>query len=82
MFSPYIIVNLTFLVRKQHFKLFHTFFCWTHRSDADTVLTGDTVQASGVKRSEDTQEQRTLLLKIIPYRSGDKHLNMDAVKDR
>ncbi|CAK6964241.1 hypothetical protein PFLUV_G00244130 [Scomber scombrus] len=52
----------------------------THRSDAATVLTEDTVQASGVKRSEDTQEQHTLLLKIIPYRSEDKHLDMDAAK--
>eukprot|EP00064_Thunnus_orientalis_P014518 superscaffoldBa00002534_g14564 len=52
----------------------------THRSDSDTVLAGDTVQVSGVKRSEDTQEQHAPLLKIIPYSSEDKHLDTDVVK--
>lgn len=53
---------------------------WIHRPD--TVLAGDTAQAPGVKRSEDTQEQRGLLLRIIPFHSEDKSPNMDAVKHR
>ncbi|GLD57430.1 protein ADM2-like isoform X2 [Lates japonicus] len=52
----------------------------THRSDANTVLSGDAVQASGVKRSEDTQEEHAPALKIIPFHSEDKHLDLDALK--
>ncbi|KAM7381737.1 hypothetical protein PAMA_012533 [Pampus argenteus] len=50
----------------------------THRSDADSVLAGD--QASEVKRSKDTQEQHAPLLKIIPYYSEDKHLDLKATR--
>ncbi|KAM9336473.1 uncharacterized protein ABDE67_019515 [Symphorus nematophorus] len=52
----------------------------THRSDVDAVLPGDTVQASGVKTSEDTQEQHVQALRIIPFHSEDKHLDLDALK--
>ncbi|KAM9838092.1 uncharacterized protein ACBR49_018722 [Aulostomus maculatus] len=41
----------------------------------DTVLSADTVQAS-----EDSQEQRVPSLKIIPFHSEDKHLDMHEVK--
>ncbi|KAI3364998.1 hypothetical protein L3Q82_001165 [Scortum barcoo] len=47
---------------------------------SDTVLPGDTVQASAVRRSEDTQEQHSQALKIIPFHSEDKHLDLDALK--
>ncbi len=63
----------------------YTFCLWTHRSDADSVLPGDIVQAvqpSGVKRSEDAQEQHVPAMKIIPFHSEDKHLDLDAVKHR
>uniref|UniRef100_A0A3B4VN39 Uncharacterized protein n=1 Tax=Seriola dumerili TaxID=41447 RepID=A0A3B4VN39_SERDU len=52
----------------------------THRSGANTVLSGDTVQASEVKRSEDTREEHAPVLKIIPFHSEDKHLDLDALK--
>ncbi|XP_076615521.1 uncharacterized protein LOC143338765 [Chaetodon auriga] len=52
----------------------------THRSDVDAVFQGDTVGTSEVKRSEDTQEQHVQALKIIPFHSEDKHLNLDALK--
>ncbi|XP_078135301.1 uncharacterized protein LOC144536179 [Sander vitreus] len=50
----------------------------THRSD--TVLSGDAVHALGVKKSEDTQEQYVQALKIIPFHSEDKHLDLEALK--
>ncbi|KAM6898788.1 uncharacterized protein PEZ65_020748 [Lycodopsis pacificus] len=54
----------------------------THRSDADVVVPGDTIQASGVKRTEDTQEQQqhAQSLKIIPFHSEDKHLGLEALR--
>uniref|UniRef100_A0A8D3B004 ProAM N-terminal 20 peptide n=1 Tax=Scophthalmus maximus TaxID=52904 RepID=A0A8D3B004_SCOMX len=52
----------------------------THRSGANTVLSGDSVQASGVKRSEVTQEEYVPALKIIPFHSEDKPLDLDALK--
>ncbi|KAG8009151.1 hypothetical protein GBF38_011841 [Nibea albiflora] len=53
----------------------------TPRSDTDTVLPGGTVQASGVERSEVTQqEQHAQTLKIIPFHSEDKRLGRDALK--
>uniref|UniRef100_A0A3Q3LU29 ProAM N-terminal 20 peptide n=1 Tax=Mastacembelus armatus TaxID=205130 RepID=A0A3Q3LU29_9TELE len=47
-----------------------------HRSDTDTV------QASGVKRSADPQEEHAPVLKIIPFHSEDKQLDLDALKHR
>ncbi|KAG7227818.1 hypothetical protein INR49_013612 [Caranx melampygus] len=52
----------------------------TNRSDANSVLSGDTVQASEVKRSEDTQKEHAPALKIIPFLSEDKHQDLDALK--
>ncbi|CAB1412895.1 unnamed protein product [Pleuronectes platessa] len=52
----------------------------TERSDADTVLSGDAVQASGVKRTEDTREEHVPALKIIPFHSEDDRLGLDPLK--
>ncbi|KAK9530469.1 hypothetical protein VZT92_011967 [Zoarces viviparus] len=60
----------------------------THRSDADVVVPGDTVQAPGVKRTEETQKQQQQQqqqqhapsLKIIPFHSEDKHLGLEALR--
>uniref|UniRef100_A0A8C2WGA7 Uncharacterized protein n=1 Tax=Cyclopterus lumpus TaxID=8103 RepID=A0A8C2WGA7_CYCLU len=49
----------------------------THRSDADIVLLEDTVQASGGER---TEEQHAQSLKIIPFHSEDKHLDLEALR--
>ncbi|KAK1881463.1 hypothetical protein KUDE01_024629 [Dissostichus eleginoides] len=54
----------------------------THRSEADTVLTGDSVQTSGVKRSEDTDEQHAPALRIIPFHSEVQHPDLEALKHR
>uniref|UniRef100_A0A3B5A271 ProAM N-terminal 20 peptide n=1 Tax=Stegastes partitus TaxID=144197 RepID=A0A3B5A271_9TELE len=54
----------------------------TQRSDADIVLQGTTVQAAGVERSKDSDEHHAPLPKIIPFRSEDKHLDLDALKHR
>ncbi|KAM8729583.1 uncharacterized protein AB9X84_000032 [Acanthopagrus schlegelii] len=51
----------------------------THRSDA--ILPGDIIQTSEVKASEDAQEQHVQALKIIPFHSEDKHLDLDAMKE-
>uniref|UniRef100_A0A3Q1FI28 Uncharacterized protein n=1 Tax=Acanthochromis polyacanthus TaxID=80966 RepID=A0A3Q1FI28_9TELE len=60
--------------------LINTVFCWIHRSDADIVPQGATVQSVGVERSKVLDEDRAPLLKIIPFRSEDKHLDLDALK--
>lgn len=52
----------------------------TQRSDADIVPQGATVPSVGVERSKVLDEHRAPLLKIIPFRSEDKHLYLDAVK--
>lgn len=59
-------------------ELINTFLRWTHRSEA--VLPVDAVQAPGVKR--DTQEQHAQALRIIPFHSEDKLLDLDALKHR
>ncbi|KAK5905879.1 hypothetical protein CgunFtcFv8_001795 [Champsocephalus gunnari] len=48
----------------------------THRSEADTV------QPSGVKRSEDTYEQHAPALRIIPFHSEVQHPDLEALKHR
>ncbi|TNN54288.1 hypothetical protein EYF80_035516 [Liparis tanakae] len=50
----------------------------THRSVADVAVPEDNVEASGVERTEDTQEQHAL--KIIPFHSEDKHLDLKALR--
>uniref|UniRef100_A0A665UN54 Adrenomedullin n=1 Tax=Echeneis naucrates TaxID=173247 RepID=A0A665UN54_ECHNA len=52
----------------------------THRSDTNTVLSGDTVQASEMKTSRDAQEQHVQALKIILFHSEDKHLGLVPLK--
>ncbi|KAG7507308.1 adrenomedullin 5 [Solea senegalensis] len=54
----------------------------THRSDShsNTALLDDMVQASGVKRSEVTQEEHAPALRIIPFHS--EPLDVDAVKHK
>ncbi|KAK5850773.1 hypothetical protein PBY51_001620 [Eleginops maclovinus] len=54
----------------------------THRSEADTVLTGDSIQTSGVKRSEDTDEQHAPALRIIPFHSEIQNPDLEALKHR
>ncbi|XP_078019292.1 uncharacterized protein LOC144459369 isoform X2 [Epinephelus lanceolatus] len=51
----------------------------THRSD--NVLPGDAIQVSEVKTPEDTQEQHAKALKIVPFHSEDKHLDLEALKN-
>uniref|UniRef100_A0A3Q3K1Y0 Adrenomedullin n=1 Tax=Monopterus albus TaxID=43700 RepID=A0A3Q3K1Y0_MONAL len=52
----------------------------THRSIADTVLTGDAVQAAGAKTTLETHEVHAPALKITPFHSEVKHLDLDALK--
>lgn len=54
------------------------FLWWTHRPDS--VLPVGTVQSSGLKR--DTQEQRAKALKVVPFHSEVKHLNLEVLKHR
>ncbi|XP_077406008.1 uncharacterized protein LOC144037963 [Vanacampus margaritifer] len=48
--------------------------------DKDVSITVDTVEASGLEKSEEAQEQHIPFLKIVPFRPRDQHLDMDAIK--
>ncbi|KAM9426163.1 uncharacterized protein KZ484_016866 [Pholidichthys leucotaenia] len=56
----------------------------TQRSDANAVLflPGATVRDEGVERSEVLQEHRAPSLRIIPFHSEGKHVDLDALKYR
>ncbi|XP_077358190.1 uncharacterized protein LOC144004672 [Festucalex cinctus] len=48
--------------------------------DKDASIAADTVEASGLERSDEAQEQHVPLLKIVPFRSRVQHLDMDKIK--
>uniref|UniRef100_A0A3B4GBP4 ProAM N-terminal 20 peptide n=1 Tax=Pundamilia nyererei TaxID=303518 RepID=A0A3B4GBP4_9CICH len=52
----------------------------TQRSDADIVLPGAAVRDVGGEMSEDTHEHHAPLLKIIPFTSENKHLDLEALR--
>ncbi|KAM4524309.1 uncharacterized protein PAE49_000663 [Odontesthes bonariensis] len=52
----------------------------TQSSEADIVHSGAAVRAVGVGRSEDRQEQHVPQVKIVPFHSEDKQLELDALK--
>uniref|UniRef100_A0A8C5GVX6 Adrenomedullin n=1 Tax=Gouania willdenowi TaxID=441366 RepID=A0A8C5GVX6_GOUWI len=54
----------------------------TQRSDADVVLPGTIVQATGVKQAEDMQEQHYSSLKIVPFYSEGRLIDLHALKQR
>uniref|UniRef100_A0AAQ4QAY7 Adrenomedullin n=2 Tax=Gasterosteus aculeatus aculeatus TaxID=481459 RepID=A0AAQ4QAY7_GASAC len=51
-----------------------------HRATADVVLPGDSLRASGLEKTEDTQEQHAQSPKIIPFHSEDKHPNLETLR--
>ncbi|KAM8836529.1 uncharacterized protein AB9W97_002168 [Spinachia spinachia] len=52
----------------------------TNRATADVVLTGDGLQAAGLKKTEDTQEQHAQFPKIILFQSEDEHPDVEALR--
>ena len=57
-----------------------TVFCCACSSEADIVHSGAAVRAVGVGRSEDRQGQHVPQVKIVPFHSEDKQLELDALK--
>lgn len=56
----------------------NVFLWWTHRPDS--VLPVGTVQTSGLKG--ETQEERAKALRVVPFNSEVKHLNLEVLKHR
>ncbi|KAM3592780.1 uncharacterized protein V6R79_024966 [Siganus canaliculatus] len=50
----------------------------TRRSEAEVVLTGDTAPAPGETKSDITQHVKAL--RIVPFHSDNKHLDLNALK--
>ncbi|XP_077482505.1 uncharacterized protein LOC144093085 isoform X2 [Stigmatopora argus] len=50
------------------------------RSDKDIFLAVDTVEGSGLEKSEEAQKQHVPFLKIVPFRSRELHLDIEAIK--
>lgn len=54
----------------------------SYRAGTDVILQEDAVQAPAAQTSENTQEQHAQALEIIPFRSEDKHVDLEALKHR
>ncbi|XP_077595258.1 uncharacterized protein LOC144211706 [Stigmatopora nigra] len=50
------------------------------RSDKDISIAVDTVEGSGLEKSEEAQKRHVPFLKIVPFRPRELHLDVEAIK--